>query len=311
MAEHYRAFRSFLEEHYRPDEKPLQFLTLQRGVYSKSRWQDMASYPVLFGTTITPLAAAKGFNRVTDNSQMRGLLALRDAGCPKNRISIELGPILPDTVDAAVAIAVELARRDIVDFITYRGASIGQYGDYRSAIQDLVSRGFLSREDLERAYTFFDGRQNQRHEYYIVKNLLAPAVETAFVDRVRAQTPGLRLYRHTGHLYPREFGVAVAANRNNRVREEMLQYARTGLDAEEVQKALERFFGYHTPAVEQVAPAVFRVHGFATEDMAMAMGARLQVALLFTAFRNQPTVADVQRLYFRRGWLPPIAAEGE
>ncbi|MBO9346432.1 MAG: hypothetical protein J7601_11980, partial [Chloroflexi bacterium] len=60
--------------------------------------------------------------------------ALRAAGCPPERISVELGPILPDTVDDAVAIARVLADEGLVSYLTYRGASIGQYGDYSAAI---------------------------------------------------------------------------------------------------------------------------------------------------------------------------------
>jgi len=304
MPEHYRAFLAFLTEHYDPTRKPLTFLILQRGAYTRRRAQELMYHPVLFGTTITPRAADKGFNRVMDDKQVRGLAALREAGVPAERISLELGPILPDTVDAAVKIARTLEREGIVAFLTYRGASIGQYGDYRNAIQGLVDRGFLKPEDLERAYTYFDGRRERKHEYYLVKNFLAPVVEDAF--RHGMADSGLRIYRHTGHLYPNEFGISVAANRNNRVREEMMRYADRTVAASQVKDILETRFGYRDAVVETLRPAVFRIRGFATEDAAHAIGAALRVAVLFTEFRNQPTIEDVQNVYFSRSWLQPV-----
>ena len=308
MPEHYAAFRRFLEEHYDPTEKPLTFLMLQRGVYTARRWREMAAFPVIFGTTITPEAARKGFNAVVDSRQIRGLLEMRGAGTPADRISLELGPILPDTVGSAVETAVYLHDRGAIEFLTYRGASVGQYGDYRAAIDNLVSKGFLKREDLERGYTYFDGREDVQHEYYLVKNFLAPAVERAFREGVQERAPGLRVYRHTGHLYPREFGISVAANRNNRVRDEMLQYADASLTVERVRETLSDAFGMDAPVEKQGAAFLIRAYG--TEDMAHAIGARLRTAVLFSQFSNQPTVQDVHDLYFPRGWLAELDGRG-
>jgi hypothetical protein len=231
---------------------------------------------------------------------LNGLRALRAAGCPAERISIELGPILPDTVAQAVAIARCLADEGIATYVTYRGASIGQYGDYSAAIANLKARGFF--EELV-PYTYDDGKGNAKpHEYYLLKNHLPAAVEAAFL--AGASGSGLRLYRHTGHMYAREWGLKVAASRNNRVREEMLGYARFWT-LDEFTEALRTHFGLDCP-VEAVEPGersrVFRLSRRGTEDVAHAIGAQTQTAVLFSDYSNLPTMDDLT-WYRDEGWL--------
>jgi len=299
MPEHKAAFRELLRI-YPQQEKPVTFLVLQRGAYSARDWEEFGPHQVFFGTTITPCAAERGFNTVRDEAQLDGLRALRAAGCPAERISIELGPILPDTVAQAVAIARCLADEGIAAYLTYRGASVGQYGDYSAAIADLKARGFF--EELV-PYTYDDGKGNTKpHEYYLLKNHLPAAVEAAFL--AGASGSGLRLYRHTGHMYAREWGLKVAASRNNRVREEMLGYARAWT-LDEFTEALRTHFGLDCP-VEAVEPGersrVFRLDRRGTEDVAHAIGAQTQTAVLFSDYSNLPTMDDLT-WYRDEGWL--------
>jgi len=305
MPEHKAAFRELLRI-YPQREKPVTFLVLQRGVYSARDWEEFGPHPVRFGTTITPRAADRGFNAVRDEAQINGLRALRAAGCPPERISVELGPILPDTVDDAVAIARVLADEGLVSYLTYRGASIGQYGDYSAAIANLKARGFF-KEPIP--YTYDDGKGNEKqHEYYLLKNYLAREVEEAFL--AGARSTGLRLYRHTGHMYAREWGLKVAISRNNRVREEMLPYARAW-SPDEFAAALRTAFGLDCPVEPLEAgpqSRVFRLHRRGTEDVAHAVGAETQTAVLFSDYSNLPSMADLE-WYFSEGWLERVPEE--
>lgn len=294
MPEHKAEFIKFLDV-YPHNEKPLKLLMLQRGVYSARDWERFGAFPVYFGTTITPEAAMRGFNTVRDDAQIRGLIALRDAGAPPERISLELGPILPDTVDTAIAIAHELARLGLIAFATYRGASVGRYGDFASEIERLRARGFF---DMPVAYTYHDGYKEKEHEYYLLKNHIPEAVERAFLAGV-ADLP-LRFYRHTGHMYAREWGVKVAGNRNNRPRKDMQQYVRD-MTLDQFSAVLRDTFEIE-PRVEKIAPATFVLHRRGTEDVAHAIGSETQTNVLFTDFDNQPSLADLA-WYKEEGWL--------
>lgn len=312
MPENRHFFMKFISTHYDPTIKPLKFLLLQRAPWSARDWKVLGGYEnIIFGTTITPEAARKGFNQIRDDAQIRGLREMREAGCPPERISLELGPILPDTVKTAIQIAHTLAQEGIITFLTYRGASVGGYGDYREEWEKLRQKGFW-REAIP--YTYFDGREDVQHEYYRLKNHIQPDTEELF----RRETSGLpiRIYRHTGHLYPREWGASVAITRNNRLRPEMLPHA-SSRTLQEVKEVLEREFGI-TARVEEVrevrnpdgstvsvpSGVLFRLHRVGTEDIAHAIGARLKAGVLFTEFRNQPSPEDLS-WYFSEGWLVP------
>ncbi|WP_322797962.1 hypothetical protein [Thermoflexus sp.] len=314
MPENRLVFMRFISTYYDPSTKPLKFLLLQRAPWSARDWKALGGYEnIIFGTTITPEAAQKGFNRIWDDAQIRGLREMREAGCPPERISLELGPILPDTVEAAIEIAHALAREGIIKFLTYRGASVGGYGDYRAEWENLRQKGFW-REEV--SYTYFDGKGDVPHEYYRLKNHIPRETEELFLK----ETSGLpiRIYRHTGHLYAREWGASVAITRNNRLRAEMLPYARPRT-LQEVNEVLEREFGITADVnVEEVREApsrdgstipvppgvLFRLHRPGTEDVAHAIGARMGIGVLFTEFRNQPSPADLD-WYFGEGWLVP------
>lgn len=118
---------------------------------------------------------------------------------------------------STIAIAEELYRLDVIEFLTCRGSSIGQYGDFSASHETLRKMGFWQ-ETVP--YTYFDGKQDRPHEYYLLKNHIPAETEACFLKGVQERT-GLRVYRHTGHLYAREFGVRVAIARNNRLREDM------------------------------------------------------------------------------------------
>lgn len=297
MPENRDAFLTFLG-YYDFSKKPLLFLVLQRAPWRSQDWKMLKDAPVIFGTTITPLASVKQFNQVRDNQQIAGLLALRSAGCPAKRISLELGPILPDTVPAAVEIAQTLADNHIVDFLVYRGASVGGYGDFSEEHQRLREQGFW---DKAVPYTYWDGKESQPHEYYVLKNYIAPDVEEQFRTAI-AGLP-IRAYRHTGHLYPSELGVRVAITRNNRVREEMRRYAQR-TSYRQVQHTLDATFGIRC-AMDEVETGVYLLHRRGTEDIAHAIGVEVGAAILFDDFANQPTPEDLT-WYFREGWLTDV-----
>ncbi|MEM1551035.1 MAG: hypothetical protein QXH03_00005, partial [Candidatus Bathyarchaeia archaeon] len=258
MPENRAAFSEFLEKYFDPSQKPLRFLLLQRPPWKKEDWEKFREHPVIFGTTITPCAFQKGFNSVRDDAQIRGLVELREAGCPPERISLELGPILPDTVEAAVEIARVLYLNGVLTFLVYRGSSLGP-GDHRK----LREKGFWT--ELK-PYTYFDGKEEKPHEYYQLKNYIPPETEKRFLEGVEGI--GLRIYRHTGHLYAKEFGARVAVTRNNRLREDMICYARP-LSLGEVRAKLEEVFGIRCE-IEEISPVLFRLHRMGTEDIAHA-----------------------------------------
>lgn len=115
----------------------------------------------------------------------------------------------------------------------------------------------------------------------------------------RADLP-LRFYRHTGHMYAREWGVKVAGNRNNRPRADMQQYVRD-MALDQFSAVLRDTFEIE-PRVEKVAPATFVLHRRGTEDVAHAIGAETQTNVLFTDFDNQPSLRDLA-WYEEEEWL--------
>lgn len=295
MIENQKIFYEFLEKYYDPSKKELKFLILQRAPLRREYWWRVREYPVIFGTTITPRAYQKGFNSIKDDLQMRGLLELREAGCPAERISIELGPILADTVEAAVEVVQFLEENEAVKFLTYRGSSLGEYGDYSKDHEYLKKKGFWN--ELK-PYTYFDGKEEKPHEYYRLKNYIPAEVEKKFLEGVKDLK--IRIYRHTGHLYVREFGVRVAITRNNRLREDMISYA-TPSSLEEVKRKLRELFEIECE-VEKITPILYRLNRKGTEDIAHAIGAELGVGILFTRYTNMPNY----ELYLKEKWIAPL-----
>ncbi|MCS7284875.1 MAG: hypothetical protein NZ527_04070 [Hydrogenobacter thermophilus] len=300
MPESKKAVLEFFEKHL--PRKRVTYLLLQRGKYSVWHWKQFKDFPVLFGTTITPLASARNFNTVHELAQIKGLIRMREAGCPPERISIELGPVFPDkeALSAALNIVRFLAQEEIISFLTFRGPSVGLYGEaWLGEIEALKKKGFYRHF---KAYTYNTGTEEKPHEYYKLKNYVPESVVQAFTEE--AKKCGINIYRHTGHLYAKELGIRVAANRNNRVREDMRQYISQEtlkMTAEEFAKKLKESFDIECP-VEKVEAGVFKLHTRGTEDIAHTVGSEFQCAVLFTDFDNQPTLEDL-KWYITEGWL--------
>lgn len=144
---------------------------------------------------------------------------------------------------------------------------------------------------------FLDGGQDEQaspggHEYYRMKNWLAPAVEEKLLRA--GETAGVRMYRFTGTLYEREFGRVVARNRNNRWRRETGQWERV-----EVSKidAFLRWLGYHPLGIRETDEGYYVElpdTETATEDVAMTVGAQFKTSVIFNRHRIAPTVADLR-----------------
>lgn len=128
------------------------------------------------------------------------------------------------------------------------------------------------------------------HAYYRIKNALSEEVEEKLRDAVRR----MRLHRFTGTLYRDEFSMDIAYNRNNRWRKDLGQFGKAdpqgiagyveqlGLPVESVEETPE---GYLVRLDEGI---------FATEDIAMTVGAEFNTSVLFDRYRIAPTLDDLE-----------------
>lgn len=238
----------------------------------------------IFCTTITPVSPEFQGSPIKPPEQMAGLRRLLEAGIPAKRISVMLGPLNSNNVAGGVKLIEELAEMGI-EFLTYRGCSIGNFG-------------VTPENDRLRKVGFLDGGQDEKsgpkgHDYYKMKNWLAPEVQDAIL--CAASENDVRVHRHTGTLYRDEFGMPVPYNRNNRSRSGELgpwQKVNPKRIGEYV-----RGLGYNPLSVRETEEGYLielPENEIATEDVAMTVGCEFETSVLFNNHRIAPALSDLQ-----------------
>ncbi len=271
------------------------FLALRRAPYDEKVREHLENFDnIYYGTTITPKARETG----TPVSEERQLEGLRFAADYPHRVSIEVGPINARNADALRGIL--RALRDLGwDAAIYRGVSAGSWGLDRSAVLGrLLRSGFLTEEHLRRAK---DGY------FYAVKNDLDAALEAAVVEAFLAE--GIKPYRHTGQFYADRWGLPVAKTRGNRIRADVLEYAKADYPGKDLRGELERL-GYADAEVEfgeelGVKTAKVKTSIPITEDVAMYLGEATGIAVIaenYLPSPDGPTLAHYLRHDFF--WMP-------
>ena len=292
MIEHYKDLLHVLDLYVQNPFKNLTCLLLRRVPYTKQVYQETKDFPLIYGTTITPGVDEKAMSRVKTDPQIRGLKALREAGCPASRISLEFGPLMPDTWESGAELLALLFKEGLIDFAVYRG---GSYGEYQRSIKEMLDEKNFSFPNAPRP-KFWNGKEYKGHEFYRFKNYIPTEIEKRFRDKVLSLVPNAKLYRHTGVMYAREYKLPVAITRYNQVRTDMLEFLNpiSGLN-----KVLESELN---AKVSEIEPGIYLAHRRGTEDIAHAVGRKYNIALLFTEFENNPTIPDLD-MYKREGWL--------
>ena len=157
--------------------------------------------------------------------------------------------------------------------------------------------GVAPNDERLRREGFLDGGQNESaspvgHDYYRMKNWLAPEVEEALLSA--GERANVRMYRFTGTLYEREFGRMVARNRNNRWRRELGAWER--IETSKLDSFL-RWLGFHPISIRETGEG-YRVElpdgETATEDIAMTVGAEFKTSVIYNNHRIAPTMADLR-----------------
>lgn len=283
---------------------------LHRGYFGRrqlEQWGD--DDRLVFCTTITPKPPESGpgsWTPIRPERQLEGIRFLLDHGIPHWRISIMCGPFNSNNVGSGVALIEKLGEMGF-RFATYRGCSVGNFG-------------VAPDDDRLRRERFLDGEQNEQsspvgHDYYRMKNWLAPAVEEKLLRA--GERAGVRLYRFTGTLYKGEYGVAVAYNRNNRWRRELGQWERVEIPKLD---AYLRWLGYHPISIRETEEGYWVElpdTEVATEDVAMTVGAEFRTSVLFNNHRIAPSLGDLRfyaenRLFWPlpEGWEEVIEMVG-
>ena len=264
-------------------------LCLRRAVYGRDVAEHLASIDnIFYGTTITPHARETG-SPVDEEAQLTGLEKCIEAGGDPGRISVEVGPVTPKNIVAVPHILRRLAEMGFTSFI-YRGISLGAGGiSEEKIVERLRATGFLYRPAPEK-----------REYFYILKNHLEGWMEEAILGM--AEEYGLRAYRHTGIFYASEWGVKVPLNRRNRVRREMMRFARP-TTPRRIWRTLEEY-GYRPTDVVESGDGVYRVSTDKplTEDVAMRVGAIHGVAIISEKYLHSPDVGML-RFYLENGLI--------
>ena len=271
---------------------------LHRGYYGAKQLESWGSDSrAVFATTITPKPPDSGpgsWTPIKAEGQITGLRFLLEHGIPHRRISVMVGPFNANNVEAGVELILTLGGMGF-PFVTYRGCSVGNFG--------------VSPDDERlRKEGFLDGGQDEKsspggHEYYRMKNWLAPTVEEKLL--VAGEKANVRMYRFTGTLYEREFGRVVARNRNNRWRRSIGAW-----DKVEVSKldAFLRSLGYNPLGIRETEEGYMvelPESEVATEDVAMTVGAEFRTSVLFNHHRIAPTMGDL-RFYAENKLFSPL-----
>jgi hypothetical protein len=230
------------------------------------------------GTTITPRGAELGWTLVRDEKQVQKLEEAVETGCDVDRISIEIGPLNSLNIEKGYGLIEKLQDIGFRNLVV-RGVAFGTFGvDREKELEKLIEIGFVSRENLENV------REN--HEYYVLKNYLSDE----FYREIQERFPELRIHRYTYTLYKDAWNVKIAGNRNNSVRVP----GKMSHSEEKVRKTVEKY-GLEVGSIEKREDHYFveLKNCTATEDIAMAAGAELEEALVFSSYRRTASLEDV------------------
>lgn len=265
---------------------------LHRGVFGQKQLDQWGpDERVVFSTTLTPCGPDLEWTPVTVEAQLKGLRFLLQNGVPATRISVMLGPLNDNNVEGGVKLMEELAGLGI-KFLTFRGCSIGELKP--ESAKGLRQTGFL------------DGKQDEKskpegHAFYAMKNWLSAEVGAKIM--AAGERLDVRLYRFTGALYEREFGVVVARNRNNRWRRELGQWVK--VETPKLDQYL-RWLGFHPKGItenEEGYLVELPDGECATEEIALTVGAEFRTSVLFNNHRIAPSLDDL-RFYAANNLFP-------
>jgi hypothetical protein len=252
------------------------------GIHQLDSWGE--DERAIFCTTLTPASPEFQGSPIKPPEQMAGLRKLVEVGISAKRISVMLGPINSNNVAEGAQLVEEL--REIgIEFLAYRGCSIGNFG-------------VVSEDDKLRKVGFLDGKQDitskpKGHQSYRMKNWLAPEVEAAIIHA--ASENGVRVHRHTGTLYRDEFNMPIPYNRNNRSRSGEL-----GPWQKVNPKRIDEYvrgLGYNPLSIRETEEGYLielPETEVATEDVAMTVGCEFETSVLFNNHRIAPTLGDLQ-----------------
>lgn len=233
---------------------------------------------VIFSTTLTPCGKDFGWTPVDEFRQIEGITYLVHSGILPRRISVEVGPINERNVSRATELLQRLEDLGL-EFATYRGVSTGTFRLPPSE-KELQKIGFLTTQKPNAP---------AGHAYYQIKNALSEEVE----EKLRSAVRRMRLHRFTGTLY-KELGIDIAYNRNNCWRKDLGQFGKA--DPQGIASYVEQL-GLPVESVEET-PEGYLVHlaegTFATEDIAMTVGAEFNTSVLFDRYRIAPTLDDLE-----------------
>jgi len=271
------------------------FLALRRAVHDKVVKDHLANYPQLhYGTTITPKANETG-SPVPDSQQLKGLQNDVDFS---DRVSVEVGPITPSNVDAVKGILAKLKDMGWKGAI-YRGVSVGSWGvERKDVVEKLLKLGFLTEEQAKRAV-------DSPEYFYGVKNNLDDVMENAI--RNMFQEVGLKAYRHTGQFYPENWDIPVALTRRNKVRVDVLDYARKAHYLNEDLESQLDYLGYYDHEVRWASEHGVKVAYVSTkvpitEDVATYLGEVTGVAVIASNYLPSPDKETLKH-YLRYSFL--------
>ncbi|MFA4805259.1 hypothetical protein [Pyrococcus kukulkanii] len=266
-------------------------LVLRRAPLGPGVAEQMESFDFLrYGTTITPLGPEIG-TPIREELQLKGL----EKFVPDpSRVSVELGPITPKNYRQLGRVVEALADMGF-EAVIYRGVSVGTFNlDRKAVLKMLFEHGFITREQYEKGLA-------SPGYYYSLKNELAEGLDG--IVRRAIEDAGLRAHRYSPTFYHEEWGVPIAFNRDNRVRDFLYEkYDVENPSTARVRRALERF-GYEVFDIERREKGVFEVSldRPLTEDIAMAIGEDLRIALIGRPYVKSPTVELLVNHYIPNG----------
>jgi len=271
------------------------FLALRRAILDKTVKHQLADYPQLYyGTTITPKAIETG-SPVPDYLQLKGLQNVTDF---LNKVSIEVGPVTPNNIDAVKGILKEL--KDMGwEKAMYRGVTVGSWGvERKEAVEKMIKLGFITPEQAKQAL-------ESPEYFYGVKNNLDSLMEKAIQNMF--EEVGLKAYRYAGQFYADNWDLPVPLTRRNKIRSDILEYAKkVQYPNKDLEQQLD-YLGYYDHDVKWSNEHGIRVAYVntkipITEDVAMYLGEVTGVAIIATNYLHSPN-KEVLKHYLKYSFL--------
>jgi len=271
------------------------FLALRRAIFDKTVKDQLADYPQLFyGTTITPKAIQTG-SPVPDYLQLKGLKNVTDF---IDRVSIEVGPVTPNNIDAVKDILKELKNMGWEN-VMYRGVTVGSWGvERKEAVEKMIKLGFITQEQAKQAL-------ESKEYFYAIKNNLDALMEKAIQNMF--EEVGLKSYRYAGQFYADNWDLPVAFTRRNKLRLDIIPYTRkTHYPNKDLKQQLE-YLGYYDYEVKWSNENGVRIAYVdtkipITEDVEMYLGEVTGVAVIATNYLHSPD-GEMLKHYLKYSFL--------